>query len=471
MKNRTIRTKITLWFSISLIAVVTLSFISFMTVSRQVIEKTTLNVLQKAVEENMDEVEFHPEIIYDEQDYDADYYMKYRDGWLEIDDDFLSSINGVSCAVYDMSEGKKEIIYGEDPTAAETKNLAFENKEIHKIEADGTRYYVFDRKVKNQGVENIWIRGVISDEQDAGDITSIAKATMAIMFIILLVAILGGNIVADRMLKPISRITEAASRISRGNDLKQRLDIGDGKDEVHKLADSFNQMVERLDEAFENEQQFTSDVSHELRTPISVIMAQSEFALEHGAAEEDYISALEAVRRQAGKMSKLVNDMLTFTRLGRENSVYSKGKLNLSELAESISEDMALIGEKGISLQSDIAQDVYVSGNRELLSRLIINLIGNAYKYGKENGHIYVLLSEENDAAVLSVEDDGIGISQDDLTKIFNRLYQADSSRSDSGSGLGLFMVREIARYHDGEISVTSRLNEGSRFIFKIKKL
>ena len=170
-------------------------------------------------------------------------------------------------------------------------------------------------------------------------------------------------------------------------------------------------------------------------------------------------------------MSKLVNDMLTFTRLGRENSVYSKGKLNLSELAESISEDMALIGEKGISLQSDRAQDVYVSGNRELLSRLIINLIGNAYKYGKENGHIYVLLSEENDAAVLSVEDDGIGISQDDLTKIFNRLYQADSSRSDSGSGLGLFMVREIARYHDGEISVTSRLNEGSRFIFKIKKL
>ena len=133
MKNRTIRTKITLWFSISLIAVVTLSFISFMTVSRQVIDKTTLNVLQKAVEENMDEVEFHPEIIYDEQDYDADYYMKYRDGWLEIDDDFLSSVNGVSCAVYDMSEGKKEIIYGEDPTAAETKKLAFENKEIHKI--------------------------------------------------------------------------------------------------------------------------------------------------------------------------------------------------------------------------------------------------------------------------------------------------------------------------------------------------
>lgn len=468
MKGRSIRTRVTLWFSVSLIIVVLLSFISFMIVSRTVVEKTTLNILRDAVENNLDEVEFHDEIINDEMDQDSDYYMKYSDGWLEIDDDFLSSVNGVYCTVYDVSPGCPELIYGENPIADITKACEFSNRDLQKIVTDGVEYHIYDRKVRSEGLKNVWIRGVISDEQNAGDVHTIAEITIIILIAILIIAILGGNIIAGRMLNPISSITKAASKISRGNDLKERIDIGEGKDEVHELADSFNKMMERLEVAFADEQQFTSDVSHELRTPISVIMAQSEFALENSNKEDDYIDALETVKRQAGKMSKLVNDMLTFARLGRNSGVYEKIKMNLSEVVESISEDMALIEEKGIKLECEAEPDVFVNGNRELLSRLIVNLIGNAYKYGKDEGHIWVKVKVAEGKAYLTVEDDGIGIAEDEIPKISKRMYQVDSSRNDKGSGLGLYMVKEIAEFHGGRIMVESRLNHGSKFIFEI---
>lgn len=471
MKNKTIRFKITLWFSVSLIIVVILSFVSFMTVSKRVVKHTTINVLQEAVEQNLDEVEYHDEMIDDELDFDADYYMKYKDGWLEIDDDYLTLVNGVTCAVYDFAGGTRDLIFGEDPIAAETKNTPFENRQIQNIKIDEINYYIYDRKVKNKGVEDIWIRGVISGEQSAGEITDISKLTVTILLLILLIAIIGGNIIAGRMLDPMKQITEAASQISRGNDLKKRIDIGEGKDEVHRLADSFNNMMTRLDEAFEREQQFTSDVSHELRTPISVIMAQSEFALENGETEEDYIDALGSINRQSRKMSRLVNDMLAFARLGKEKSVYTKESLNLSEICRSICDEMALIGDKNIRLESEICPNIHIEGNEELISRLLVNLIGNAYKYGKENGNIRVELTADRGQAMVSVTDDGIGISEEDLPKVFNRFYQADSSRTDKGSGLGLFMAKEIAQFHNGDIFVESRLGEGSRFFVKIKIL
>lgn len=471
MKDRSIRTRVTFWFATSLIIVVLLSVVSFEIVGQKVTEKTIVNILRDAVENNLDEVEYYDQIPGDGLDYDADYYMKYNQGWLEIDDDFIPNVNGVFCTVYDAKSGETEMIYGENPIADTTKNIKFSNRDVQKVNADGITYYIYDRKIKSNGLDDMWIRGVVSYEDNAGDIRTVSQITSVILIIILAVAIIGGYMVAGYMLNPISRISGAASRISRGNDLKERIDIGEGKDEVHELADSFNNMMERLEEAFADEQRFTSDVSHELRTPISVIMTQSEFALDSGKCEEDYVSALKSIKRQADKMSKLVNDMLTFARLGKESSVYVKEKLDFSELVESISEDMALIGENNITLESHVKHGISVSGNKDLLARLIVNLIGNAYKYGREDGHIYVRLDADGDKAYLSVEDDGIGIAEAEIANIFKRMYQVDSSRHDKGSGLGLFMVKEIAQYHDGEVTVESRLGEGSRFVFEVPLL
>ena len=129
---------------------------------------------------------------------------------------------------------------------------------------------------------------------------------------------------------------------------------------------------------------------------------------------------------------------------------------------------MSLIRERGISLEHEVEDEIWVNGNPALLSRLLSNLISNAYRYGKDDGHIKVRLKKSQDEVTLSVSDDGIGISREDKEKIFRRFYQADSSRTGSGTGLGLSMVKEIASFHGGSMSVESEPGKGSEFTFHL---
>ena len=281
---------------------------------------------------------------------------------------------------------------------------------------------------------------------------------------IVLVAAIGGYLFAHRSLKPLQQITTAASEITAGTDLKKRIEIGEGDDEVHQLAASFNAMMYRLDDAFENEQQFTSDVSHELRTPMSVIMAQSEYTLEKERSTEEYIEALETISRQGKRMSRLINDMLQFTRMESNSDKIIMEPVHLSKLVEGVAMDMALIREKQITLSYDVQPDIHLVGNYDLLLTAVTNLITNAYRYGKENGNIWVSLTENQESIKLSVKDDGIGIDKKDQNKIFQRFYKSDDSRSSKGTGLGLSMVYEIVRFHQGGIVLDSDVGQGSEF-------
>ena len=258
--------------------------------------------------------------------------------------------------------------------------------------------------------------------------------------------------------------------IGRGGDLKQRIEVKKGNDELHRLAESFNEMIGRLDAAFEAERQFTSDASHELRTPMSVIMAQCEYSLDETRTQEEYQNALGVIKRQGRKMSRLINDMLDFVRLERHSGCYAMEKTNLSELVSSVCQDMALIGEKGIKLSCIQGDNITACVCPELINRLLTNIISNAYRYGNENGSIKVELSEDENCIRLSVADDGIGISEDEQELIFNRFYQSDSSRSGVGTGLGLTMVKEIASLHGGSVEVNSELGKGSVFTFVLPK-
>lgn len=163
-------------------------------------------------------------------------------------------------------------------------------------------------------------------------------------------------------------------------------------------------------------------------------------------------------------MSKLINDMLVFTRLELKSEQYVKTQLDLGQLTEDVCTDMSLIKENNITLKYRTIKPLMYYGNKELLTRLLTNLISNAYRYGKNNGNIYVTLTEKENETELSVKDDGIGIAEKDIKKIFDRFYQADNSRSNTGTGLGLSMVKEIAKMHDGEVSVESEPGKGSTF-------
>lgn len=466
MKSLSIRSKITLWFTAALLLVMFFTFFIVLSANRQVIQKNIRDNLIETVEHNVDEIEFYNNINNVDLHNESDYFIRFRGGYLEIDDDFLDQVNEVYTALYHVDH---TLLYGENPISRQVSDLEFLDAKIQRIKVNHTLYYIFDRKLTLKGLEGLWLRGVVSEKQGITQMSDITRLSLLLLPFLVVVSVSGGYVLAGRMLRPIKKISESASQISSGGDLKKRIVIGEGNDELHQLAENFNAMFERLEDAFEAEHQFTSDASHELRTPVTVITAQCELSLEEPRSSKEYEEALRTIQRQGRKMSKLINQMLDFTRLEMRSDSYLRQKLNLAELVQSVCFDMALIQEKGIVLEYQVEEEVQICGNYQLLSRMLTNLISNAYRYGKEHGHIFVRLKKKAQEVELSVADDGIGIAPEEQTKIFRRFYQADNSRSGNGTGLGLSMVYEIVQFHDGTICVESELEKGSTFIIKLK--
>lgn len=223
-------------------------------------------------------------------------------------------------------------------------------------------------------------------------------------------------------------------------------------------------MFERLEQSFEAEKQFTSDASHELRTPTAVILAQCSYLRKHGDSLEDYQEAMEVVDRQAKKMSFLIDRLLDMTRLDLGTQRVSKEAFNFSEMVSDLCSEQDNNGH-GISLISHIEPDIIIKADPFLISRVVSNLLENARKYGRENGHIWVRLFSKKEGVFLEVEDDGIGISPEDIDKIWQRFYQVNPSRKAGlGLGLGLSMVQQIISLHNGSVQVKSVLEKGSCF-------
>jgi signal transduction histidine kinase len=213
-------------------------------------------------------------------------------------------------------------------------------------------------------------------------------------------------------------------------------------------------------------------VSHELRTPTTVILAECDYTRKHAQSPEDYKMALEVISRQAKKMSRLVESLLSLSRLdlGTVKANFEVG--DLSEMLTVICSEMSLAGSRGITMCTDIEPGISANMDVTLMSRLIQNLIDNAYKYGRDNGSVEVALRSEGRFAVLTVADNGVGISKENLDKIWQRFYQEDSSRSGGeGLGLGLSMVKQIAQLHGGSVSAESAPGQGSTFTVKIPKI
>lgn len=492
MKKRSIRNsitaRITLWFSAVIIVIVTLIFLIFRIVSASVLQKTVREYLLSVVGENTDKIRY----LDDREEADPkdrdDVFIRYGEGWLEIDDDFLDRVYEVESALY-TTGGK--MLYGKNPIARQMDGEPFTTSRVYDKEVNGIRYYVYDRKQSGEQLEDLWIRGVVAIDAAQMQLESIGRSTVLFVPILLFLGIAGGFLIAQRMLMPLRRIEEAASEISRGTDLARRIEIGGREDEIHDLADAFNGMLDRLERSFEAEQRFTSDASHELRTPMSVILAQTELALEKERSGEDYRRAIRVIERQGRRMSALISSMLDYTRLEMHAERYPFEVIDFSALTRSVAEDMALLQVRGIAVAVCVEEGILVSGSSILLERLLQNLIDNAYKYGKEGGHTEVrllLAGEDEDpaeacaagasvqtetsgkTALLAVRDDGPGIPQEHLGKIFDRFYRADPSRSANvpGSGLGLSMVQKIAVMHGGSVEVRSEPGEGTAFYVRI---
>ncbi|MFV0556075.1 MAG: ATP-binding protein [Lactovum sp.] len=442
MKKLSIKLKITIWFTgfMILLSSLILAFTFFL--SSNSASGTIKNTLISIVDENTEEVEF-------------------EDGELDIDEDFISFKNGINCLIFDAN-GK--LISGDNEYSHLTKN--FEDRNITSLKIKEENYFLYDRQVGN-----FWIRGFVSKNNSAISINMMYQALVISLPLLILLAAIGGYLIASRSLSPIKKISFLAKEIEESGDLSKRIELNTNKDELYQLAVTFNQMFSQLENNFEAERHFTSDASHELRTPLSIILAQCEYAFEHAKTKEELYETITAIQKQGYRMSKLINSLLQFTRIEQQIENTNLKRINFSNFISSICQEYLTINSKNILLIENIQADIFFEVDSSLMTRLIQNLLQNAYRYGKENGKIYIQLEENQNTLSLSVSDDGIGIDETDLPHIWNRFYQADKARThNKGWGLGLAMVKQIAEFHKGKVEVKSKVMQGTTFKITFKK-
>lgn len=390
--------------------------------------------------------------------------VEVDNGEIEVDEDIDLLKRGTYLAVY--VDGV--FVQGYIPTQFD-EETEFSLNEVKVIEVGGTRWYMYDQETKVDEDIDVVVRGLVSINV-VESLHLMFKWLVLILFpIILLIAIIGGYRLTRHSLQPVSEMRKTIEQISNGKDLTKRLNLGEGEDELYKLAHTFDLMFARLEESFEREKQFTSDVSHELRTPLSVILSQCEYAMEL-ENEEETRQALESIYRQTKRMTKMVHQMLLLSRQEYEMNETNFVRIPVSEiLAIMIEELEARATKKKICIRSNIEPEVFMLGDEHLILRFFRNLIENAIQYSEEDSLIEVILEKQGNQIQGYVKDHGIGIAPTEQEKIWNRLYRVNAARTGTeevNSGLGLSMVAMIAKLHHGEVWVESELGIGSTFFF-----
>lgn len=290
------------------------------------------------------------------------------------------------------------------------------------------------------------------------------------VFLGLLLAAIGGAILADRALSPIDRVTLTAQSITHSNDLTRRIEEPKSRDEVGRLAATFNEMLARIDGIFRAQQQFVGDVSHELRSPLTAIRGNLDL-LRRGAADDANArqEALAAIDSESARMQRLVTDLLL---LAQADAGF-KIRKQLVEL-DTILLDVYRLERataKAVNVVLGQEDQAQVMGDADRLKQLLLNLVDNAIKYTPAGGTVTLSLTREAESVRIAIQDTGVGIPSQDLEKIFDRFYRVDKARardpltpSGGGTGLGLAIARWIAEAHGGKLQVESQVGKGSTF-------
>ena len=425
--------RVTVWFTAVIIFLFSIVLSSVILLEDRYINNTSTEELVSAVEK-----------IYEDPDEfenfnDGIYYIKYNEN--------------------------NEIIAGKIPKDFDL-TLAFSIEDINTYQIENKKFLYYDTRLKNTGD---WIRGIYPLSRFQNDISKmwdIVFYYIAPLFIAF-VAFVGYKIVKNAF-KPVKKISETALEIKKSKNFSRRIELDNSEDEIHKMASAFNEMLDTVEETFIHEKQFSSDVSHELRTPITVILAQSDYALDYVDTLDEAMESFEVINRQAKKMTSLINQIMELSKLERQNEI-EKERINFSNIILQLLEDYrTLLENSNIELITNIEKDLRIYGNKLMIERLFINLFTNAMKFTKTT--ISVSLNRINKEIILQIKDDGVGIAKEEQKYIWDRFFQINNSRNkdkNRGSGLGLSMVNKIAQLHSAIIEVESEIGNGACFIVR----
>ena len=376
-------------------------------------------------------------------------------------DEFENFDDGIYYIKYDSNN---DIIAGKIPKDFDM-TLAFSIEDINTYQIENKKFLYYDTKLKNT---RDWIRGIYPLSKFQNEISKMWDIGIYLSpWLFIFVVIFGYRIIKNAF-KPVKKISETALLIKKSKNFSRRIELDNSEDEIHKMASTFNEMLDTVEETFIHEKQFSSDVSHELRTPITVILAQSDYALDYVETLDEAKESFEVINRQAKKMTSLINQIMELSKLERQNEV-EKERINFSNIILQLLEDYKpLLENSNIELIINIEKDLRIYGNKLMVERLFINLFINAIKFTKTT--INVSLNRINKEIILQIKDDGVGIAKGEQEYIWDRFFQINNSRNkdkNRGSGLGLSMVNKIAQLHSAIIEVESEIGNGACFIVR----
>ena len=293
-------------------------------------------------------------------------------------------------------------------------------------------------------------------------------ATMA--FLIALSAVIGW-FMARQAVSGVEAVTRTAQKISGGT-LEERVPVKARGDEIDQLATTFNQMLDRIQTLLTEIKEMSDNIAHDLRSPITRIRGIAEVTLTTGRSLPEYEAMAASTIEECDRLLDMINTMLIISKTEAGVDHLVREGIDLGGLAREACELFEPAAEdKGIAVSCNVPDRSHLTGDTRMIQRMLSNLVDNAIKYTPPGGSVNVTLRESDGEVVISVKDTGIGISPNDLPRIFERFYRCDQSRSQGGIGLGLSLARAIARAHGGDIKVTSTLNEGSMFVVTLPKM
>jgi heavy metal sensor kinase len=327
------------------------------------------------------------------------------------------------------------------------------------------------------------VRLLTQPVREGGRITSLIQVGMSLesvavtrrRFLLVMAAVLplallfaggGGWILARRALRPVDRMTEAARRISAEH-LDERLDTTGSDDELDRLAATLNDMLGRLDVAFQQTRQFSADASHELQTPLTILKGELEVALRTPRSPEEYRRVLASALEESERVARLVEGLLLLSRADAGVLRMDRQPVDLAELVMEVVEYAQVLAKThAVALEFKPMAPMTVQGDRAHLRRLLLNLVDNGIKYTPAGGLVTLTLQHDGQYVALHVVDTGFGLTPEEQARIFQRFYRTPEalSQGQEGSGLGLCIARSIAEAHGGRIEVQSAAGCGSTF-------
>lgn len=296
--------------------------------------------------------------------------------------------------------------------------------------------------------------------------------TLILTYIGLLIFTIGGGFVlARKALHPITQVSKQLKIISAEN-LKERVPVPKTGDEIEELSQTFNSLLDRLDEAFVRERQFIGDVAHELKTPVATLKGEIELALSKSRTNAQYKESFNETLIDVNRLSTTIKNILDLAWLGAENANFGEHQFDVSSTLVELKEiAVKLAGQKHIVVKGEIEPNILVPGIEDKISRAVLNIIDNAIKYTPRDKSITISLRKKKGMAVLEVRDTGIGISEKELSHIFERFYRGTKTAKTLGSGLGLAIAQGIIKAHGGDISVASAVGKGTQVVITLPLL